>query len=217
MSGLRWTEEQLADYERRQRSNGRPLGALDLPTASRNDEQPRASARAKAPRGVSRLESALLGNFAAMGLKAESQYRFHPERKWRLDFAFPDVLVAVEIDGGIFAAENGGEAGKHARGAGRCADMEKRNAAAELGWLVLNYGPPHVRSGEAALQVERLVAARRASLAAGGPPFALTREVDGVGAELLEQKKPRKRVGRRARKRDAPALEVGLASLEQIG
>jgi hypothetical protein len=98
-----------------------------------------------------------------MQLEPKAQFRFHPERKWRFDFAFPDELVAVELDGGIFAAENGQVAGKHARGAGRLKDYEKRNAAAELGWLVLCYGPPQVRSGEAALQVERIVRARRAS------------------------------------------------------
>lgn len=111
-----------------------------------------------------------------MQLAAESQYRFHPERRWRLDFAFPDVKVGVEIDGGIFAAENGETAGKHARGAGRCADFEKRNAAAELGWVVLCYGPPQVRSGEAAIQVERVVLAKRAGAAA----LVLARELDGV-------------------------------------
>jgi hypothetical protein len=119
-----------------------------------------------------------------MQLRPEAQYRFHPERRWRLDFAFPDVLVAVELDGGIFAAENGGEVGKHSRGAGRCKDMEKRNAAAELGWFVLNYGPPHVRSGAAALQIERLVTSRRSGL--------LVRERDGVAPvqELLEHQDP---------------------------
>lgn len=212
MSGVRWTEEQLRDYERRF-GNGRPLGAHDVSAPSREPDKPRARRRA-AP---SRLESQLAGNLAAMQLEPEQQYQFHPERRWRLDFAFPDVLVGVEIDGGIFAAENGGEAGKHARGAGRCADMEKRNAAAELGWLILNYGPPHVRSGEAALQIERLVAARRASLAAGGPPFSLVREVDGPRAQILESKKPTKRVRRARRDGDAPRLEIDRTRFEQIG
>jgi hypothetical protein len=116
---------------------------------------------ARRPRGGSRLEAELAGHLSVMGLTPEVQFRFHPERKWRLDFAFPEVLLGVELDGGIFAAENGGTVGKHARGAGRCKDMDKRNAAAELGWCVLNYGPPHVRSGEAALQIDRLLVARR--------------------------------------------------------
>jgi len=169
MSGARWTEEQLADYERRNKRDARPLGSHGVPAPSRNAHD-KATPRRAAP---SRLESTLAGNFAAMQLAAESQYRFHPERRWRLDFAFPDVKVGVEIDGGIFAAENGETAGKHARGAGRCADFEKRNAAAELGWVVLCYGPPQVRSGEAAIQVERVVLARRKA------PF-LTREIDGL-------------------------------------
>jgi hypothetical protein len=68
--------------------------------------------------------------------------------------------VGIEVDGGIFNAENGREIAKHSRGAGMCKDMEKRNAAAELGWLVLVYGPPHVRSGDAALQIQRVLATR---------------------------------------------------------
>lgn len=195
MSGVRWTEEELANYERRLKCDARPLGLQRLSAASRE----RAPARAPAQtRGGSRLEAELAGHLTVMGLNPFEQFKFHPERKWRLDFAWPDVLVGVELDGGIFAAENGGTAGKHARGAGRCADMEKRNAAAELGWLILNYGPPHVREGTAALQIERLIRSRRAYLAAGGPPFALVRELDGVGAQLLEEKKPRRRVRGRA-------------------
>lgn len=158
--GLKWTEEQLADYERRTGQRcGRALAAHDVPSPA--GERPIAKAAQRARRNPSALETELGGNLTVMQLHAEQQYRFHPERKWRFDFAFPDELVAVELDGGIFAAENGQVAGKHARGAGRLKDYEKRNAAAELGWLVLCYGPPQVRSGEAAIQIERLVRARR--------------------------------------------------------
>jgi hypothetical protein len=52
--------------------------------------------------------------------------------------------------------------------------FEKRNAAAELGYCVLCYGPPQIRSGEAALQIERIVTGRRAA------GFALLREQDGT-------------------------------------
>lgn len=154
MSGIRWTEEELRAYQSRLGS----LGSLDADRLSApRRERAAAPAAPKARGGSSPLEQELAGHLSVMQLRPEQQFRFHPERKWRLDFAFPDVRVGVEIDGGIFAAENREEAGKHARGAGRCADMEKRNAAVELGWLILNYGPPHVRSGEAAIQIERLV------------------------------------------------------------
>jgi len=32
------------------------------------------------------------------------EYRFHPKRKWRFDFAWPDCQVAVEIEGGVWRA-----------------------------------------------------------------------------------------------------------------
>lgn len=149
-----WSEEWLAGYLAKRAGAGTPK---DHATGI-----PQSVPKLRGAKAPSRLETELAGHLSVMGLKPESQYRFHPERRWRLDFAFPDLRIGVEIDGGIFAAENGGEVGKHARGAGRCNDMEKRNAAAELGWVILNYGPPHVRSGEAALQISRLVSSRPA-------------------------------------------------------
>lgn len=159
---MRWSEDEYAQFLARQ-------GAAPAPSTPRSQNVTPAKRRSS---GGSPLERELRGNLTVMQLAPETQYKFHPERRWRFDFAFPDVMVAVELDGGIFAAENATEAGRHARGAGRCADMEKRNAAAELGWIVLCYGPPHVRSGEAALQVERIVRTRRGL-------GLLTRELDG--------------------------------------
>ena len=146
----RWSEEDLKRYAERTRSQ-----IAAAPVVMR--------APAFVPQRGSKLEHELLGHLTVMQLQPVQQHKFHPERRWRLDFAFPDVLVGVEVDGAIFNAENGTEAGRHSRGAGQCKDMEKRNAAAELGWLILSYGPPHVRSGEAATQIERIVSARRAS------------------------------------------------------
>jgi very-short-patch-repair endonuclease len=62
-----------------------------------------------------------------------AEFRFHPERRWRFDWAFPERKIAVEIDGGVWIA------GRHNRGSGYLADMEKLNAAAEAGWRVLRY------------------------------------------------------------------------------
>lgn len=148
----RWTLEELEAL----------YGKEQVNQAIAKRAQERLSAPHIAPR-VSPLEAELAGHLNVMQLAPVQQHRFHDERRWRFDFAFPDVMVAVELDGGIFAAENGTTAGRHARGMGRCKDFEKRNAAAELGWLVLCYGPPQVRSGEAAVQIERIVRARRAA------------------------------------------------------
>jgi very-short-patch-repair endonuclease len=63
----------------------------------------------------------------------DRQHKFHPERRWRFDFAWPRYLVAVEIDGGIFMR------GRHSRGASFTKDCEKMNAATLLNWKVLRY------------------------------------------------------------------------------
>jgi hypothetical protein len=123
---------------------------------------------------ASALEHELFGHLTVMQLAPVPQFKFHPERRWRFDFGFPAELVVVDIDGGIFAAENGATAGRHARGAGIMGGFEKRNAAAELGFCVLCYGPPQIRSGEAAVQIERIVSARR-----GVPPLSVPRSCPG--------------------------------------
>jgi very-short-patch-repair endonuclease len=76
-------------------------------------------------------------------LTPEREYKFHPERKWRFDFAFPHHKVAVEIEGGTWSG------GRHSRGSGMAADMEKYNEAAKLEWLVFRFSTEMVSSGEA--------------------------------------------------------------------
>ena len=38
------------------------------------------------------------------------EFRFHPERKWRFDFAWPEHKIAVEQEGGVWIQ------GRHTRG-----------------------------------------------------------------------------------------------------
>lgn len=71
-----------------------------------------------------------------------TEYRFHPTRKWRFDFAWPAFRVAVEIDGGAFAG------GRHNTGLGSHNDKDKMNAAAALGWRVLAFDAKHLREPE---------------------------------------------------------------------
>ena len=59
------------------------------------------------------------------------EFQFHPTRRWRFDYAFPSMKVAVEVDGGVWTS------GRHINPAGYVGDMEKLNNAASLGWLVL--------------------------------------------------------------------------------
>lgn len=63
------------------------------------------------------------------------EYKFHPVRKWRFDYAIPKYKIAIEIDGGVW------NYGRHNRATGYMADMEKFNAAASFGWVVLKFTP----------------------------------------------------------------------------
>lgn len=63
----------------------------------------------------------------------EVEYRFHPTRRWRMDFAWPEHQVYVECDGGTYMQ------GRHTRGAGYANDCAKLNAATMLGWRGLRF------------------------------------------------------------------------------
>lgn len=63
------------------------------------------------------------------------EYQFHPVRKWRFDFAWPQIKVAVEIDGGTFGGVK--MLGNHAIGKRYQQDCIKSNAAQLEGWVVL--------------------------------------------------------------------------------
>ncbi len=80
-----------------------------------------------------------------------AEHRFHPVRRWRLDFAHLKHKIAVEIEGGIFAKARLG----HTTGIGYKKNMEKYNEAAILGWRVLRYMPE--QTGEMVRDVERMV------------------------------------------------------------
>jgi len=82
----------------------------------------------------------------------EREFRFAPPRRWRLDFAWPALRVAVEIEGGIWVR------GRHTRPTGFLRDAEKYNEAALAGWTLLRVVPGQIRSGEALQMIERAVA-----------------------------------------------------------
>ena len=71
------------------------------------------------------------------------EYRFHPDRKWQFDYAWPGEKVALEVEGGVFTK------GRHSRALGFVADMEKYNTAALMGWRVVRCVPDTVRLAHA--------------------------------------------------------------------
>ena len=71
------------------------------------------------------------------------EHRFHPVRRWRFDWAWPDKSIALEVEGGVFIQ------GRHSRGVGMVKDMEKYNAASALGWRILRVTPKQIANGQA--------------------------------------------------------------------
>jgi very-short-patch-repair endonuclease len=98
----------------------------------------------------SRLEATLALHMKAAGIPApEREFRFHPPRRWRLDFAWPNLMLAVEVEGGTFSG------GRHIRGKGFAQDFEKYNQAALDGWKVLRFTGDMIKSGEALQTIQR--------------------------------------------------------------
>ena len=99
---------------------------------------------------MSDAEAALAWQLHAAGIpEPVREYRFHPDRKWRADFAWPDRMLLLEVDGGAWIG------GRHTSGSGFEADARKVSEAAALGWRVLRCTPRMVETGECLGLVER--------------------------------------------------------------
>lgn len=71
------------------------------------------------------------------------ELRFHPSRRWRFDFAWPDRMLAFEIEGGTWTG------GRHVTGQGFQADCLKYAEAMRLGWKVYRVTTAMVSDGSA--------------------------------------------------------------------
>jgi len=68
-------------------------------------------------------------------IEVVSEFQFHPTRKWRFDYAIPNLKIALEVEGGAWTN------GRHTRGGGFIADMEKYNTGTLLGWRIFRVTP----------------------------------------------------------------------------
>lgn len=100
---------------------------------------------------MSALEETLALHIRAAGLpEPVRELKFHPSRRWRFDFAWPEPeKVALEIEGAVWTG------GRHTRGSGFVADCEKYNTATQMGWKVFRVTGGMVKSGEALQLIER--------------------------------------------------------------
>ncbi len=71
-----------------------------------------------------------------------AEFRFHPARKWRADFAWVSARLLLEVEGGVWTG------GRHVSGSGFTKDMEKYNAATLLGYRILRVTPKQLTEPE---------------------------------------------------------------------
>lgn len=125
MSAARWTSADLKRFQ------GRKLEA-------KIKRQPKPKAADKTALLFTRL-------CEACGLPAPMpEYRFHPIRKWRIDYYFEanGRRVALEVEGGVWRG------GRHTNPAGFLRDMEKYNALTAAGIMLLRVTPAELMNIE---------------------------------------------------------------------
>lgn len=88
------------------------------------------------------------GFFEAAGLpRPTPEFSFHPTRKWRFDYAWPEFKLALENEGGIWRGYAKGQAaGAHSHPLNIMRDKEKYSAAAVLGWRIVYCAPETLRT-----------------------------------------------------------------------
>lgn len=124
-----------------------------LPTSGPRQAFQKVSVKAESER----LVLGLLYQLELVGLAGlfQREYKFHAERRWRLDLYSAKHRLGVELHGGVYSA------GRHTRGEGFTKDREKMNAACEFGIRVLEYTPKEIADGSALAQIERMIGASR--------------------------------------------------------
>lgn len=75
-----------------------------------------------------------------LGVECVKEYRFHPVRKWRFDYAIPTHKIALEVEGGVWTG------GRHTSSTGFLKDMEKYNTGTLLGWRIFRTTPSELHT-----------------------------------------------------------------------
>lgn len=122
------------------------------PSSAQHRPQPSGRKPRRSSAALLDYGEALLFQLQLAGLPdPQREFLFHKKRKWRFDLAWPDLLIAVEVEGGIWIG------GRHVRGEGYEADCEKYNEAQLAGWMVLRFTPGMIKKGNAGGVIEKAI------------------------------------------------------------
>ena len=147
MMGIRFTEEQMAEiqkrWEKREPMSKTPAAVMV--------QAPKVSPK-KTPKSApkNRLEDKMIALIKEAGLPLPwAQYQHIPDREYRLDFAYPELCIGIECQGQVHRIRE-----KHH------ADIEKRALGQINGWLVLEVDGPAIESGMAVAWLKTLMMKR---------------------------------------------------------
>ena len=101
--------------------------------------------------GKSQLEENFLWLIKQEGLPRpdKREYKFHPVRKWRVDFVYSTNMLAVEIEGGEWVNV------MHNRQLAK--DAEKYNELTLAGYKLLRFTGSMLANGTAMIQLRRML------------------------------------------------------------
>ena len=77
--------------------------------------------------------------FDDLGLTVEEEYKFHPTRRWKLDWCIMEYKIAIEKEGAVWTG------GRHTSPQGFVKDMEKYNTATSMGYSILRFTPNELK------------------------------------------------------------------------
>jgi hypothetical protein len=109
------------------------------------------------------LEALAADALERAGILFDSEFKFHPTRRWRADFlVYPDVLI--EIDGGLNKPNSG-----HRSYKGVHSDIEKQNEAVAMGYRPVRVTAKDLKGDGRWLQIVRILLGHEPSENLFGP------------------------------------------------
>jgi len=101
---------------------------------------------AKLPKPLNEAEETFALQCKCYRLDPEREHIFCAGRNWRLDFSWPKLRLAVELEGGVHRIK-----GRFER------DIEKYNTLTMMGWRLLRFTKKMVESGEALEKTQAII------------------------------------------------------------
>jgi hypothetical protein len=146
------------------------ISPAQLPADQRPAPVPRKPCKRCGLKNCKCVENKLAEQMEAAGFPPavrEHQFARGIGRRWKFDFSFPMIRLAVEVEGATWTL------GRHSRGDGYEDDCEKYNEAQLMGFVVLRFTTAMVKDGRAVAVIERALVARGVRL--DGPVPVYTR------------------------------------------